>query len=179
MSCEQLGSLGPGWSELAGPLASGLCCCWVWFRLADLLLPSLPFAAVDTAKNGLMILAFPQEAAVSSVTWPPSRSYFAAGSSCLLLKTDLEGDLRELLCQHCPRPGLPVALTYTNRSPCAAIFMWGASGVLCWGGAAARLPLPAHPLLPLRNVPRRCSPQALVSCPRTASHRLAAWRPSC
>lgn len=88
--------------SLKGPLENTLYCCWVWFHLADLLLPSLLFAAVDTAKNRLMILACSQEAAVSSVTWPPSRSHFAAGSSCLLLKTDFEWDLRELLCQHCP-----------------------------------------------------------------------------
>lgn len=87
----------PARVSLKGPLKSAWCCCWVWFHLADLLLLSLLFA-VDAAKNRLMTLACSQEAAMSSVTWPPSRSHFAAGSSCLLLKTDFEwGFVRALV----------------------------------------------------------------------------------
>lgn len=67
-----------------------------WFCLVDLFLLPLLLAAAE-AKNRPMIFSCFQETAVSSGTWPPSRSQFADGSSCLLLKPESEWYLQK----HC------------------------------------------------------------------------------
>lgn len=91
------------------------------------------------------MLARSQEAAVSSAPWPPSRSHLAAGSSCLLLKAGFEWDLGALL----SALPLPQPSCHQDLQETASALPW--PPVL--GMSVALLPLSAHALLPLRNIP--------------------------
>lgn len=130
---------------------------WVWFHLADPLLL--------VAKNSLMILACSQEAAMSSGTRPPSRSHFAPGSSCLLLKTSLG---------LCWSWGVSAAPADTNRPLTMQLFSVGCS----WGpvlGTDAASPSLAAQTAVSEQLSSLCS--SPTPWPRTVSHRSGAWRP--
>lgn len=94
--------------------------------------PSICCLLLYTAKNRLMILACSQEAAESSLIWLPSGSHFAAGSSCLSLKTDFEW-----VCETCcvSTAHDPAFLCLHKSLSLCSCCTWGGAGVLCWGGA--------------------------------------------
>lgn len=109
---------------------------------------------LHTADNRPMILSCSQETAVSSGTWPPSRSPLGDGSSCLLLKPDSEGTW---VSTGLTQPS--AALTCVNQPLCLPVWLFSMG--CFWGAVLGRcltlLPLAAHTPHPLKNIPLCCS----------------------